>query len=76
VPPLIGASTTRWLCLISFSGSQASLRTAIPRRPSLERVPIKWNQLIDKDAAQNKKMEHVLIEKSNNFSEHALDVVC
>jgi len=28
-----------------------------------ERVPIKWYHLIDKDAAQNKKMEHVLIEK-------------
>jgi hypothetical protein len=30
---------------------------------SLERVPIKWNHLIDKDALKIKELEHVLIEK-------------
>jgi hypothetical protein len=29
----------------------------------LERVPIKWTHLIDKDAAQIKELEHVLIKK-------------
>ncbi|PZR87068.1 MAG: hypothetical protein DLM68_08990 [Hyphomicrobiales bacterium] len=29
----------------------------------LERVPIKWNHLIEKDTAQIKELEHVLIEK-------------
>jgi hypothetical protein len=32
-------------------------------RASLERVPIKWNPLIDKDAAQHQSVEHVRIEK-------------
>ena len=53
---MIGASTRRWRCLVGFSESQASLRTAIPRRPSLERVPIKWNHLIDKDAAHDQRV--------------------
>jgi hypothetical protein len=30
---------------------------------SLERVPIKWNHLIDKDSLKIKELEHVLIEK-------------
>jgi hypothetical protein len=29
----------------------------------LERVPIKWNHLIDKDSLKIKELEHVLIEK-------------
>jgi hypothetical protein len=29
----------------------------------LERVPIKWNHLIDKDSLNIKKLEHDLIEK-------------
>ena len=28
-----------------------------------ERVPIKWNHLIDKDSLKIKELEHVLIEK-------------
>jgi hypothetical protein len=28
-----------------------------------ERVPIKWNHLIDKDALKIKELEHVLTEK-------------
>ncbi len=30
---------------------------------ALERVPIKWNHLIDKDSLKIKELEHVLIEK-------------
>jgi hypothetical protein len=30
---------------------------------TLERVPIKWNHLIDKDSLKIKVLEHVLIEK-------------
>ncbi len=33
----------------------------------LERVPIKWNHLIDKDAAQIQRVEHVGIEKVELF---------
>jgi hypothetical protein len=30
---------------------------------TLERVPIKWNHLIDKDSLKIKELEHALIEK-------------
>ncbi|MGH6822855.1 MAG: hypothetical protein ACREC4_05085 [Methylocella sp.] len=30
---------------------------------SLERVPIKWNHLIDKDSLKINELEHVLVEK-------------
>jgi hypothetical protein len=31
--------------------------------PPLERVPSKWNHLIDKDSLKFKELEHVRIEK-------------
>ena len=31
--------------------------------PPLERVPSKWNHLIDKDSLKIKELEHVRIEK-------------
>ncbi len=31
------------------------------RPPALERVPIKWNHLIDKDSLKIKELEHVLM---------------
>jgi hypothetical protein len=41
--------------------------------PTQARVPIKWNHLIDKDAAQNQSVEKVGIEKVEQFFEgHAL----
>ena len=35
--------------------------------PPLERVPIKWNPLIGKDSLKIKELEHVLIEKVEQF---------
>jgi len=37
------------------------------RHETLERVPIKWNHLIDKDSLKIKVLEHVLIEKVEQF---------
>ncbi len=33
----------------------------------LERVPIWWNHLIEKNSLQINKLEHVLVEKVDNF---------
>ncbi|MGH6794321.1 MAG: hypothetical protein ACREDH_03780 [Methylocella sp.] len=42
----------------------SDLRCVLFKRGStLERVPIKWNHLIDKDSLKIKELEHVLIEK-------------
>ncbi len=41
----------------------ALLRCVLALRPPLERVPIKWNHLIDKDSLKIKELEHVGIEK-------------
>jgi hypothetical protein len=42
------------------------------RHESLERVPIKWHHLIDKDSLKIKVLEHVLIEKVEQlFSERS-----
>ncbi len=40
---------------------------------ALERVPIKWNHLIDEYSLKFKELEQVLVEKSRaTFSGHAL----
>ena len=43
-------------------------------RQKLERFPIRWNHLIEKESLKFKELEHVLIEKVNQLfrSEHAL----
>jgi hypothetical protein len=41
----------------------ALLRCILALLPPLERVPIKWNHLIDKDSLKIKELEHVGIEK-------------
>jgi len=61
-PQQCGRRLGGWPC------PQPGLTASFPAlRASLERVPIKWNPLIDKDAAQNQSVEHVRIEKSSNF---------
>ena len=40
-----------------------ALRCVLASRPPLERVPIKWNHLIDKDLLKINELEQVGIEK-------------
>src|ERR1700675_354298 len=42
----------------------------------LERVPIKWNHLIDKDSLKIKELEHVLIEKVEQLFRDMLFGTC
>jgi hypothetical protein len=47
-----------------------------PRQLTLERVPIRWNHLIDKDAAQKQRGGMLESKKASNFFErHALGPV-
>jgi hypothetical protein len=41
----------------------ALLRCILALRPPLERVPIKWNHLIDKDSLKVKDLEHEKVEQ-------------
>jgi hypothetical protein len=47
----------------SWSSNHGSSKVRHDLVPLLERVPIKWNHSIDKDALKIKELEHVLIEK-------------
>jgi hypothetical protein len=52
--------------VLRFGGSLDLIRIsfAVGFVIALERVPIKWNHLIDKDSLRIKELEQVLIEKS------------
>jgi hypothetical protein len=48
---------------IRHGAQPLAARTGSLTGRALERVPIKWNHLIDKDSLRINKLEHVLIEK-------------
>jgi hypothetical protein len=65
----IGSLTRSW----SWSSNHGSSKVRHDLVPLLERVPIKWNHLIDKDAAQIQRVGACPDRKSRaTFSGHAL----
>ncbi len=56
-----------------MTGPHVARRSGVPRAGSgltiaaLERFPIRWNHLIEKESLKFKEMEHDLIQKVCNF---------
>jgi len=50
----------------------AGRRNSIPRETVLERFPIRWNHLIEKESLKFKELEHVLIEKVDQLFRNML----